>query len=113
MPMLKGEVWLAEFPFEEDPNQSKIRPVVILDNGNLEHLKVLSVKITSKFARDEYDVPLLYWQQAKLRFPSIARTSKFMYLPKSVFKYRLGDLHDDDMKLLETKFMEFIMNSNK
>ncbi|WP_432204433.1 type II toxin-antitoxin system PemK/MazF family toxin [Cetobacterium somerae] len=111
MPMLKGEVWLAEFPFEDDLNKSKVRPVVILDNGNLEQFKVLSVKITSKFARDEYDVPLLYWQQAKLRFPSIARTSKFMYLPKSVFKYRLGDLHDDDMKLLETKFVEFVMNS--
>ena len=113
MPMLKGEVWLAEFPFEDNPSQSKIRPVVILDNGNLEEFKVLSVKVTSKFARDEYDVPIIYWQQARLRVPSIARTSKFISLPKHVFKYKLGDLHDDDMKLLETKFIEFVINSAK
>lgn len=24
MPMLKGEVWLAEFPFEDDLNKSKL-----------------------------------------------------------------------------------------
>lgn len=111
MPMKKGEVWLAKFPYEEDHSQSKVRPVVVLDNGILEEYKVLSVKITSQMLRDEYDVPLLYWQNAKLRSPSIARSSKFVMLPKGVFIRKLGELHIDDLLLVETKFIEFVENN--
>ena len=73
----KGEVWFAKFQFKEIEG-FKYRPVVVLDDGNF-----------------DTDVPILYWQEAKLKFESFAK---------------IGDLHQDDLNLIETKFMEYILN---
>ena len=105
-----GEVWFADFPFEEDLSKSKKRPVIVLQDDGKE-AKVLAIKVTSReYQRDEYDVILLYWQKAKLRISSIARTSKYFYLDRSKFIYKIGDLHQDDLDLVKTKFMEFVLN---
>ncbi len=109
MPMKYGEVWWAEFPFEEIQG-NKIRPVIVLDNGNFNKIEVLSIKISSKFAKDDYDVPILYWQESKLRCPSIARVSKFVLLSKSKFINKIGDIHQDDLDLVKTKFEEYLLN---
>lgn len=108
--MNRGEVWFAKFRYEEDPSKYKYRPVVILDNGNVQEFKVLVVKVTTK-ERIE-DVPILYWQDANLRFKSFARTAKFLLLDKEDFKYKIGDLHPDDLSLIETSFIEHFLNSN-
>ena len=79
--MNRGEVWFAKFPYEDEPDKFKYRPVIILDNGNIEELKVLVVKVTTKERKE--DVPIIYWQEAKLRFKSFARTAKFLLLPVS------------------------------
>ena len=68
--MNRGEVWFAKFPYEDEPDKFKYRPVIILDNGNIEELKVLVVKVTTKERKE--DVPIIYWQEAKLRFKSFA-----------------------------------------
>ena len=95
-----GEVWFADFPFEDDSSKTKKRPVIVLEDEGGE-AKVLAIKVTSRIGeRDEYDVSLLYWQKAKLRLASIARTSKYFYIDKSKFIFKIGDLHEDDLDLV-------------
>jgi mRNA-degrading endonuclease toxin of MazEF toxin-antitoxin module len=104
-----GEVWFVHFPLEEDSTQFLPRPVVVLD---VETLEVLSVKVTKTEPRnyDEYDTPIVYWQEAKLRFKSTARVAKTIYLPKSMFQHKIGDLHPDDLSEIQTIFQRFIEN---
>lgn len=105
-----GEVWFVRFPFEEDKTKHTVRPVIVLNSNDL---KVLSVKVTKQGSRDEYDTPIIYWKHAKLRFESIARVSKTINLDKSDFVFRLGKLHDDDLKLIQTKFIEYVLNESR
>jgi len=102
-----GEVWFAKFPYEEDETKIKARPVVVLD---VETLKVLSVKVTKTYPReeDDYDLPILYWQEAKLRFKSTARVSKAIHLDKTAFDFKIGDLHQDDLHDIQESFIKFI-----
>jgi hypothetical protein len=105
--ILAGEVWFVNFPLEENPNQFLRRPVVVL---NVETLEVLSVKVTKTEPRaeDQFDTPIVYWQQANLRFKSTARVSKTTSIPRSVFRYKIGTLHPDDFKLIQEVFMKFV-----
>ena len=102
-----GDVWLVNFPLEEDPSVTFKRPVVVLDT---EVLKVLSVKVTKHKPRtnDDFDVPIVYWQEAKLRFQSTARVAKLMNLDKSMFIHKIGELHQDDFNNIVEKFKKFI-----
>lgn len=95
--MNKGEVWFVEFPLEEDPNRILNRPVVVLDENIL---GVLSVKITKHKVRteDPYDLPIIYWEDANLRLASTARVSKVTLLSKDSFIFKIGDLHNDDLR---------------
>lgn len=108
-----GEVWFVKFPYEEDPSNYSKRPVIILDVDE-EELKVLSVKVTKHKARenDDYDTPILYWQEAKLRFKSTARVSKTLYIPKGLFIHKIGELHEDDLKTIQNVFIKYINNQN-
>ena len=101
------EVWFADFPFEEDQTIVKKRPVIIL---NIEPLEVLSVKVTSKQMRveDKYDTPIVHWQYAGLKKPSVARISKTMFLDKGKFKLKIGTLHDEDKVSILTKYTQFL-----
>lgn len=103
----EGEVWFVGFPLEERPNEILNRPVVVLDEDNL---GVLSVKVTKHKVREEdpYDTPILYWQQAHLRFTSTARVSKVMNLDPDAFIMKIGDLHPDDLEKIEELYIDFV-----
>lgn len=103
----EGEVWFVGFPLEEDPNVILNRPVVVLDEDKL---GVLSVKVTKHKVRaeDPYDTPILYWQQAHLRFASTARVSKVMNLSPDSFIMKIGDLHPDDLAKIEELYINFV-----
>ena len=107
----KGEVWFAEFPFEEDNSKTMYRPVVVLDEDKL---GVLSVKVTRHKVRsdDPFDTPIVYWEQAGLNFMSTARVSKVMNLREDDFIFKIGDLHPDDLKEIEKQYIE-LMDKNK
>lgn len=109
MNMERGDVWFVKYPLEEDITKNTKRPVLVLDE---EKLEVLCVKITKHPPRsdDDYDIPILYWQDANLRFESTARVSKTMYLDKSMFIYKIGTLHPEDFKKVEEAFIKFIKN---
>ena len=102
----KGEVWFVEFPLEEDNLQTINRPVVVLDENIL---GVLSVKITKHLPRkdDPYDIPILYWQEANLRLASTARVSKIYLLPADSFIFKIGDLHPEDLRSIETIYQQY------
>ncbi len=103
----KGEVWFVEFPLEEDNSQTINRPVIVLDENTL---GVLSVKITKHLPRteDPYDTPILYWQEANLRLASTARVSKVFLLPHDSFIFKIGDLHQDDLRRIEEMYQKYL-----
>ena len=105
--MNQWEVWYAQFPYEEDPTIIKERPVIIL---NVETLQCLSVKVTSHDTRDEdeFDTPIVYWREAGLKRPSVARISKTMRLDKEKFVNKKGILHVDDRQTIMQRFIEFM-----
>ena len=106
----KGEVWFVKFQFEEIEG-FKYRPVVVLDDRNFDAIKVLVVKVTTKNRNFDTDIPILYWQEAKLKFESFVRIDKYLLLDDTDFSFKIGDLHQDDLNLIETKFMEYILNN--
>lgn len=107
----KGEVWFAEFPFEEDNSKTTYRPVVVLDEDKL---SVLSVKVTRHAVRtdDPFDTPIVHWKDAGLNFLSTARVSKIMTLNADDFIFKIGDLHPDDLSAIEEQYIT-LMNKNK
>ncbi|MBB6632489.1 type II toxin-antitoxin system PemK/MazF family toxin [Clostridium algidicarnis] len=103
----RGEVWFVEFPLEEDNSKTINRPVIVLSESD-EELEVLSVKITKHAPRDEWDYPLLYWNEASLRLASTARVSKASYLAQDDFIFKIGDLHKDDLEKVDKLFVKYI-----
>lgn len=109
--MKQWELWMASFPYEEDPSILKKRPVIIL---NVNPLQVLSVKVTGQDARDEdeYDTPIVHWRAAGLNRRSVARISKSMNLSHDKFIHKIGDLDHQDATLIMQRFVDFINNRN-
>lgn len=103
----RGEVWFVEFPLEENEQEFLNRPVVVLQDKD-EDFEVLSVKITKHAPRDEWDFPIVNWQQASLRLQSTARISKAMYLQEDSFLFKIGILHVDDLNKIDELFSEYI-----
>ncbi|MBC7765241.1 MAG: type II toxin-antitoxin system PemK/MazF family toxin, partial [Hyphomonadaceae bacterium] len=101
-----GEVWWAEFPYEETSDFKK-RPVIVLDADTI---MVLSVKVTTSNPRDNdiYDVPILYWSECKLRLQSTARTAKTILIAKSAFKHKIGDMHEDDLNAIFDTYVQYL-----
>lgn len=103
----KGEVWFAEFPYEEDNSILKYRPVVVLD---VDTLGVLSIKVTRHSVRDDdpFDTPIVHWQDAGLYFASTARVSKVLNLQPDDFIFKFGVLHPDDLSKIEEVYIKFM-----
>ncbi|MGO8676194.1 MAG: type II toxin-antitoxin system PemK/MazF family toxin [Limisphaerales bacterium] len=75
-----GDVLLAPVVFS-DGSDHKRRPVVIIcDEGDAD---LLVAPVTSQAARSPHDVPVIHWQGAGLRLPSVARLSKLATVEKS------------------------------
>lgn len=91
-----GEIWLAEFVFEDNPNIKKKRPVLILENG---FASVFSAKITSHLPRQnalgEYEI--IKWKEAGLLFQSTIRLSKIIRIQDADFYQKLGNLQEVDL----------------
>lgn len=107
--MKQWEIWYADFPFE-DKAQSKDRPVIII---SVEPLALLSVKVTSHNARDcdEYDTPIVYWREANLREPSVARISKTIQLDKNKFRKKIGELHPNDISTIARRYVDYLFSA--
>ena len=106
------DIWLADFPYEEDHKKFSSRPIIVL---NIQQSFVLAVKITKHSPRsaDPYDVTIVQWKQSGLMYPSTARVSKTMKLPHSSFRCRLGVLSNRDQATIYNTFIKFINAQKK
>jgi len=92
------EVYYAEVFFEDDPEKSKIRPVIVLEKGVFQ---IQSLKITSQEKNDYRHVELRQWKSAGLTKPSWVDVSKILQLPETAFKEYLGTIDPmDEIEIL-------------
>ena len=105
--MIEGEIWLVNFPLEEDNTQFLSRPAVIL-NANLDDVLAIKVTKTEPRSNDDFDVSIDNWQYANLNYKSTARVSKTQNINKHQFKHKIGNLHFSDLIKLQNKYIEFI-----
>lgn len=89
------QVWFAWFPFMENPNDGKNRPVLILDVDN-ETVSVLAMQITSSPPRDEYDIPIDDWSEIPLEHLSTLRPKCVQVINKKQLKRYIGIISDND-----------------
>ncbi len=95
------EVWQFAFAYDDAPEKTKLRPVIIAAKNDSEvEVLVLSVKVTSHPPRENFpgEILLLDWKEAGLSKPSTARCSKHLLVPLAAFKdaYRYGRLSKRD-----------------
>ena len=99
---------MAQFPFEDDPSQSKIRPVLVLAiDRESESVSVLSMKITSTPPRDPYDFILDDWAMIPIDHQSTIRPAHVSALPIGNFKQLLGQVTDKDWDRAIERYMAF------
>lgn len=94
--MQKWEIWLANVRFEDNPEESKLRPVLIIDKQNM---FILSFKMTSHEPRQKYfgEYAIRFFKEAGLRKPTVIRLSKKLALLENEFKHKIGRLHPFDI----------------
>jgi mRNA interferase MazF len=63
--------------------------------------------VTSQAARSPRDVPVVNWQQAGLRLPSIVRLKKLATVEKSTLVRKMGRLAPDDWEKVKTVLKQF------
>lgn len=94
--MNRWDIYWADVPFEEDPFQSKRRPVIIARN---KVIYALVLRVTSHDVRkdDPYDYPLQEWEYANLSKESVVRIRKIAQIkPEHIHEY-IGKLHPVDI----------------
>ncbi|UFU00254.1 type II toxin-antitoxin system PemK/MazF family toxin [Radiobacillus kanasensis] len=97
----RGEVWISEL-------NGKRRPVVIVSNDvvivELDHL---IATVTSKRARNQFDVVVEFWKEAGLEKPSIVRCSKLNTLHYRELLFKIGKLQESDLKKVLSTIREY------
>ena len=101
------EVWFAEFPYREDNNQFKDRPVIVLEVDD-EEARVLSMKVTSTPPRSEYEIEIFDWALIPLKHISTADATSVRRIPKRMFRRKLGKLSDEDWDNVMTLYFQYL-----
>ncbi|WAH36347.1 type II toxin-antitoxin system PemK/MazF family toxin [Alicyclobacillus dauci] len=104
-----GDIYSIRVEFEEDPQQAKIRPVVILYIDDNEKPVVAFVHpITSKAPQDppkyhdNFKVEIRHWREAGLRKPSWVKSNRVIQIDVKAFITYIGHMNDTDLlRLLE------------
>lgn len=91
----RGDVYLVLYPFD-DKDGEKLRPSIILDTRDS---RSIVVKVTSHEERDndDKDIEIIYWEEAGLNEPSVARCSMYIPLNHDKIGKFLGKLRDEDL----------------
>ena len=102
-----GELYYANFPYEEDPSKKELRPIVIVaihDDG----CECATLMITSKNrTNSQYRYTIEHWKYAGLRSPSfICLDRKCSFFEDELCK-KIGGLHPEDQLYLLHKIGEF------
>lgn len=77
------EVWRVHFPFEDNPDKSKTRPALVVQERD-GRMYALMLRVTSNTGRAAaYDVYLDDWRNAGLDCPSVVRCDKLAAIDAS------------------------------
>lgn len=105
------DIWLAEFPYAEDPSITKLRPAGII-------LKVLDeyvvVMITTKGPKNQYnDVEIVNLAYSNLKSKCFARCSKVIRVNDSEINFiqKIGELHETDFYNITYKLAQLQRDS--
>lgn len=96
--VIRWDIYLAAVPFEDLP-ESKIRPVLILDNSAI---LIDCLKMTGQPPRTGEYV-LKRWKEAGLHKPTTVRLSKRLVLAPASFIKRIGSLDLIDIIEIEKR----------
>ncbi len=88
-----GDILLVPIVFSDGSGHKKRPVVVVYDSGDAD---LLVVPVTSQMARSLRDVPVVNWQRAGLRLPSIVRLEKLATVDKSTVLKKMGHIAPDD-----------------
>jgi mRNA interferase MazF len=99
-----GDVLLVPVPFSDGTGYKKRPVVIVYDSGDAD---LLVAPITSQAARSPCDVPVVNWQRAGLRLPSIVRLEKLATAEKSTVVRKMGRLAPDDWEKVKTVLKQF------
>jgi len=78
--------------------------IIVYDSGDAD---LLVAPVTSQAARSPRDVPVVNWQRAGLRLPSIARLEKLATVEKTTVVRKMGRLAPDDWEECRTVLQQF------
>jgi mRNA-degrading endonuclease toxin of MazEF toxin-antitoxin module len=96
------EVWFADFPHEENTEDTDDRPVVlvrILDDNH-----VFALMITKHGIRDDNDMAIENWKETGLDCPSTIRLHRAYKLATTRLRRKIGNLTQTDIIRLKFKF---------
>ena len=94
--MEKWDIWLANVRFEDNPEETKLRPVLVIDKQNM---FILSFKMTSHIPRQNFygEYSIKYYKEAGLIKPTVIRLSKKLLLLENEFIHKIGKFHPYDI----------------
>ncbi|WP_304089022.1 type II toxin-antitoxin system PemK/MazF family toxin [Phascolarctobacterium succinatutens] len=99
----KWEVWLADVRFEDKPEISKRRPVIVFDK---QQVYIVSMKVTGQPPKNsKTDYVLQRWQEAGLDTVSIVQITKQLKLVRSDFICKIGKLQIKDIMEIKVRLM--------
>jgi mRNA interferase MazF len=98
--MIKGDIVLITFPFT-DLSGSKLRPAIVLAVNKLD-ITVCFITTQVTF-HEPTDVEITPTQKNGIKQDSLIRTSKIATLDKSLAKGLIGELSNEEIKLLDNK----------
>lgn len=110
--MKRWDIYWADVPYEDEPETSKLRPVIIARD---KITTVLVIHVTSHSAReyDRYDYEIQDWMDAGLAKPSTIRVSKIVQLAPGKLHEYIGRLSLDDIFAVQNLMDEYVKNRQR
>ena len=99
----RWEIWLAEVKFEDNPDEIKIRPVLIVAQ---QEMLLIAYKMTRTKRINDYSI--INWVESGLDKQTHIITELRIRLHEKSLKTKIGNLHPNDI----IKFLEHISKSN-
>lgn len=105
--MNRWDIYWADVPFEDNPQLSKIRPVIVCADRKV---YVLAVKVTTHEKREinPYDYSLIFWRESGLPSESVVRIDKLSQLPPSAFGSFIGRVNPADAVEIQKRMTQYV-----
>jgi hypothetical protein len=91
------ELWYGDFPYEENTNNSKDRPVLLVRVFDEQHVRAMKITRFPERGEHENFMEIEKWREAGLRERSAIEIRKVFNLPVSKLRHRIGELQESDV----------------